>query len=176
MNTRATLLAAKKGQAKRPITSMPKGRAAATDKAAAPTFPARRGYAPQLDSATVADLPFTQGGEFGEPLRRWAPAEVEDYGQAYLLGMEYAAHLMQFKKDNPGIACINMLGHIVADMDFKDKGAAKGCIVGFFVQIERAMLAAAQAVDVFKDLDAATAHLRPEHAPTKRGGKHDRAT
>jgi hypothetical protein len=177
MIARATQTATATGRAKKTATSASSKRQSAAARPPAASAPVdRRTYEPRLETATLADLPFTQGGEFGEPLQAWAPAKVKTYGEACLLGAEYAAHWLQFVKDSGGKHYVYTLGGIVQAMDFEDASAAKGVIVGFFAHIERVVRGAVQCFDVYEDLDLATAHLRPQREPETRGAKRGRIT
>lgn len=172
MSARAAQAAAAPSRAKKAATSASNKRQnTAAQAPTASVVPDRRTYAPRLEMATMADLPFTQGGEFGEPLRAWVPAPVSSYSEACLLGAEYAAHWLQFVKDGGSGSYVYTLASIVQGMDFADEGAAKGCIVGFFAHIERALRGAVQGVDVYQELDLATAHLRPQLMPETRRAK-----
>lgn len=175
MSARSTPAAPVKSRAKKQAAITPKGKAAArAPKALA--LPARRTYEPRLEKATMADLPFTEGGRFGDPLKAWAPSKVTSYGDACLLGMEYAAHWLQFVKDGESGNYVYTLERIVRDMDFADASDAKGCIIGFLAHIERVVRRAVPYIDVYQELDLASAHLRPQREPETRGGERGHTT
>ncbi|WP_308364314.1 MULTISPECIES: hypothetical protein [unclassified Microbulbifer] len=127
------------------------------------TLPARRDYRPE--PAPLETLPFVyRPGRGNKKAKRsnWKLPPVDDYGLACDLGREYAAHFVQYLKDNPFWVGKNLLGHILADIDYQDSTAAKGCHVGFFSHLERLLYAQAARMDVFDDVD----RLRWGHADT----------
>lgn len=73
------------------------------------------------------------------------------------MGAEYAAHYVQYIKNNSWVSS-NLLGNIAKDIDFQDKSGAMGYWVGFFSYLERLILAQAQRMDVFEDVDRVNAH------------------
>ena len=100
-------------------------------------------------------LPFVSQKENGRTRgrpKRWDVPEVADYGEACAKGSEYAAHFIQYLKDNPFWVGSSLLGGIAADIDFNDDTAAKGYWVGFFSHLERYIHSASRFVDVFGDL------------------------
>jgi hypothetical protein len=103
--------------------------------------------------APRTDLPFVAGpsGDAGEWCD-WAVPPTDDYDMACRMGRAYAAHLIQWFKENPGVAGQNILGDIVASMDMHDQSAAKGYRVGFFSHLEELLELQARSMDVFADL------------------------
>lgn len=178
MSARASKTASNPTQAQKRAGSKlkPKLEAAASRMLGVSALPTRRNYAPRLEQASLLDLPFCQLDDSGESLQCWSPAKVKNYGEACLLGAEYAAHWLQFVKDGGSGHYVYTLGRIVRDMDFADSSQAKGCIVGFFAHIERVLRGSVQCFDVYQDLDLATAHLRPEREPAMEGGRRGHTT
>ena len=76
---------------------------------------------------------------------------AEDYGVACDIGREYAAHYIQYLKDNPGQ--LPILNYIVSDIDFEDNSNTKGYWVGFISYLDRLLRAQARQLDVFADVD-----------------------
>ena len=116
----------------------------------------RRSYRPKGSErdAPLDLLPFV-----GRPKRPglgknfWDVPRTANYGEACARGREYAAHFIQYLKDNPFWVGGNLLGGIAADIDFSDESAAKGYWVGFFSHLERFIYTAARSADVFADLE-----------------------
>lgn len=86
------------------------------------------------------------------PFCYWYVPRIDDYELACRIGMEYAAHFVQYLKDDPSVGHNNILSHIVRDIDFDDE-SAKGYWVGFFTEISQYLLQGAKMIDVFKELD-----------------------
>ena len=106
-------------------------------------------------------LPFTtfpRSQSDKTPLCFWSVPPVDDYSLACRIGREYAAHFIQYMKDNPDSVEENTLGHISKSINFNDQSAAKGYWVGFFSHLERFIFRGAQRVSVFGDLDQLNAH------------------
>ena len=124
-----------------------------TDKL--PKLPARRDYKPKILVTSMAELPFVRLPEKKdtEAKGHWYVPSTDNHAQAVELGREYAAHLIQYLKDNPSMVGLNTLYNVVADMDFKTDFAARGYQEGFFSQLERLIWAATGHVDAFKDVD-----------------------
>lgn len=119
--------------------------------APAPTIPPRRHY---RGSDQFEMLPFVERDKDGISIRRyWHVPPTDDYRLACRIGSEYAAHLVQYLKDNPEHVGIDILGDIVRDIDFGDEGRRKGYWVGFFSHLERILYAQAEHSDPFADLD-----------------------
>ncbi|MGB5835111.1 MAG: hypothetical protein WBG92_24435 [Thiohalocapsa sp.] len=126
-----------------------------------PSAPARRDYKPEVHPARIDALPFVyRPGRRNKKAKpsNWQVPPTDDYGVACDLGHEYAAHFVQFLKDNPFWVGFGHLKHIVADMDFQDDSGAKGYWVGFFAHLERLLYLQAKRMDVFADLDQLNAH------------------
>ncbi len=123
------------------------------------TVPARRNYKPEIRSVTFTALPFVRYCK-NKPKKNtnWHVPPTDDYTLACQTGVEYGAHFAQFLKDNPFWVGSNVLGEIVADIDFKDESKAKGYWVGFFSQLERLIYIGAQHQDVFDAVDEVNAH------------------
>lgn len=116
---------------------------------------ARRDY----KNASISALPFVYWPKRGfKNVSNWCVPPVNDYGVANEIGREYAAHFAQYLKDKPVSVGSNVLGHIVAAIDFKDESDAKGYWVGFFSHLERLIYAQAQRMDVFADVDRINAY------------------
>ncbi|ECY9625004.1 hypothetical protein AVH85_10525 [Salmonella enterica subsp. enterica serovar Cerro] len=123
------------------------------------TVPARRDYKPEIKPASLSALPFVYRPKRGfKNASNWRVPPTDDYGLACKIGREYAAHFVQYLKDNPCWVGSNTLGHIVAAIDFKDETGAKGYWVGFFSHLERLIHAQAQRMDVFADVDRINAY------------------
>lgn len=123
------------------------------------TVPARRDYKPEIKPASLSALPFVYRPKRGfKNASNWRVPPTDDYGLACKIGREYAAHFVQYLKDNPCWVGSNTLGHIVAGIDFKDETGAKGYWVGFFSHLERLIHAQAQRMDVFADVDRINAY------------------
>lgn len=123
------------------------------------TVPARRDYKPEVKPASLSALPFVFRPKRGfKNASNWRVPPTDDYGLACEIGREYAAHFVQFMKDNPYWVGSNTLGAIVSAIDFKDESGAKGYWVGFFSHLERLIYATAQRIDVFADVDKINAY------------------
>lgn len=120
-------------------------------------FPPRRNYARRTGRAPFFDLPFVSHAGKGQH-SNWHVPSMQDYAEACGLGREYAAHLLQYLKDNPDSVGSNLLGHIAKHIDFTDTSVAKGCWVGFFTHLERVLHHGASSIDVFADVDEVKAH------------------
>jgi hypothetical protein len=109
------------------------------------------------------ELPFNffpkRGGSY-KTISHWRVPPTDDYGVGCLVGREYAAHFVQYLKDNPSSAGSNFLGLIAKDIDFADESGAKGYWVGFFSQLERIIYMGSVAVNVFDDVDDRNARQR----------------
>jgi len=104
------------------------------------------------------ELPFILKSRGGlVKFNNWDVPPTDNYGLACNVGREYAAHFVQYLKDNPSVVGSNLLGRIAADIDFKDKTAAKGYWVGFFAHLECLIHAQSKNIDVFADLGLTTA-------------------
>jgi hypothetical protein len=123
------------------------------------TVPARRDYKPEVKPASLSALPFVYRPKRGfKNASNWRVPPTDDYGLACEIGQEYAAHFVQYMKDNPYWVGSNTLGAIVSAIDFKDESGAKGYWVGFFSHLERLIYATAQRIDVFADVDKINAY------------------
>ena len=85
-------------------------------------------------------------------INRWQVKPIDDYSMACHLGYEYAAHFIQYLKDNPNDAGTNILGRIALDIDFKDDSCATGYWIGFFSYLELQLYKRAKKRNVFRDL------------------------
>ncbi|MFZ6673955.1 hypothetical protein [Undibacterium sp. Xuan67W] len=126
---------------------------------------ARRSYRPEIKPASFEALPFVLRLKRSDKKlhNKWHVIPTDDYGLACANGTEYAAHFAQYLKDNPCMVGSNLLGNIVADIDFSDTTATKGYWVGLFSHLERLIYAAARDTDVFANVDevhAFNANLR----------------
>lgn len=84
---------------------------------------------------SIDELPFVSKTK-GRLLNFWDVPQDLDYGEACIKGREFAAHFVQYLKDNPGCAGSNYLGFIARDIDFGDKSETSGIWVGFFTYLE----------------------------------------
>lgn len=92
--------------------------------------------------------------EVGEiPVCQWYVPQVDDYGLACRIGQEYAAHFVQYIKDNPESVPNNHLGGIIRAIDFEDESTSKGYWVGFITELSRFLLVGMKRIDVFEELD-----------------------
>ncbi len=122
------------------------------------TKPARRDYKPEQKPVSPSLLPFVFRPKRGSKgASDWCVTPTDDYGLACEIGREYAAHFVQFMKDNPSWVESNKLGIIASDIDFTDESGAKGYWVGFFSYLERLIYAQAKHIDVFADVDLVNA-------------------
>lgn len=80
----------------------------------------------------------------------WHVPPAADYGAACAIGRNFAAHFLQYIKEDPDRG--QTLGTIAKDIDFNDKSANAGYWVGFFSHIERYIAAGCRFADVFADL------------------------
>lgn len=120
------------------------------------TMPARRRY----KRAAISALPFMSPKRDNRLIGFrdfWQVPPTDDYVRACEVGREYAAHFVQYMKDNPGAAGENTLGHIAAAIDFSDGSRAKGYWVGFFSHLERLIYEQTQKADVFAESDRISA-------------------
>lgn len=120
----------------------------------------KRNYLP--NHALMSELPFVSSSEAlsdNRAVNYWSAPAIDDYAEACMIGKEFAAHFVQYLKDNPAVVASNQLGLIVNDMDFDDTSAAKGYWVGFFSYLERLLYAQAKRMDVFADLE----QLKAQH-------------
>lgn len=77
-------------------------------------------------------LPFVDTRKSG---LNWSPPPSDDYGDACDMGRLFAGCFAIYLKENPSSVGSNTLGHIAADIDFKDT-ATRGYWVGFFTELE----------------------------------------
>ncbi|RXZ38149.1 hypothetical protein D9O50_00955 [Oxalobacteraceae bacterium CAVE-383] len=127
--------------------------------AAAMSHSARREYKPVDNEFSFLKLPFVSRRKHGsQTSSNWSVPLIDDYAQACDIGREYAAHFVQYLKDNPDMCGANSLGHIASNIDFKDESDAQGYWVGFFSHLERIIFAQAQRMDVFDDIDRINAY------------------
>jgi hypothetical protein len=87
------------------------------------------------------------------PFCNWYVPRIDDISLACRIGQEYAAHLVQYLKDDPSVAPNNILADIVQDIDFDDDSAAKGYWIGFLTELSFYLMEGAKKVDVFEELD-----------------------
>jgi hypothetical protein len=124
-----------------------------------PAIPKRYDYkANKGKTFGPVQLPFEHGPKCLEELGRvpfchWYVPRIDDYELACRIGMEYAAHFVQYLKDDPSAVPNNILGQIVRDIDFDDDSDAKGYWAGFFTELSRYLLKCARRMDVFAELD-----------------------
>lgn len=117
-------------------------------------FPARRNYKAELEEVSARALPFVSKQDRSKPGKKyWDVKPINDYSLACNIGAEYAAHFVQYLKNNPNDVEINLLGSIVEDMDFTDDSGAKGYHVGFFTYLEFLLYKSVKKRKVFHDLD-----------------------
>ena len=121
-------------------------------------IPARRDYKPEVKPVPLSALPFVCQPRRGfKNASNWRVPPTDDYGLACKMGAEYAAHYVQYLKNNSWVSS-NLLGNIAKDIDFQDISDAMGYWVGFFSYLERLILAQAQRMDVFEDVDRVNAY------------------
>lgn len=107
--------------------------------------------------AATAELPFI---EQGDSTICWNAPPAECYGEACIIGTDYAAHFLQYLSDNPRETGSNLLGVIASSIDFSDQSDNKGYHVGFFSQLESALIYGSKTPyedaerTVIKELDA----------------------
>ena len=89
---------------------------------------------------------------FRKGINCWQVKPIDDYTQACILGNEYAAHFVQYLKDNPNEVETNILGRIAKDINFNDESCAKGYWIGFFSYLELQLYKRAKKRNVFRDL------------------------
>lgn len=114
-------------------------------------------------------LPFEHGPKCIKEIERvpfcyWYVPRIDDYELACRIGMEYAAHFVQYLKDDPSAVPDNILGTIAKDIDFQDDSDAAGYWVGFFTELSRYLLNGARRIDVFAELDKRIAEEERECA------------
>lgn len=141
----------------RSLPSISQGASAQAQK-----FTARRSYkTAEGHLHSYWELPFTffpkRGGSY-KTISHWRVPPTDNYGLGCRMGREYAAHFIQYLKDNPGTVGMNWLGQIAKDIDFADDSGAKGYWVGFFSHLERYIVAGAQNVNVFDDAERRNDH------------------
>lgn len=103
-------------------------------------------------------LPFERSPRCVEELDKipfcyWYVPRIDDIRLAHRIGQEYAAHFVQYLKDDPAVAPNNILADIVRDMDFEDESDAKGYWIGFFTELSFYLMKGAKRVNVYNELD-----------------------
>ncbi len=104
-------------------------------------------------------LPFVRKQEHANNSRStcyWAVDSVDDYGDACDLGMEYAAHYLQYLQDNSSAPLGTPLNWIVRDIDFNNP-KQRGIWIGFFSFIQKILTDRARTMNVYATLDAINA-------------------
>ncbi|MFZ6693760.1 hypothetical protein [Undibacterium sp. SXout20W] len=131
-----------------------------------PIKAARKNYRPEIMPASFEALPFVLRLKRSDKKlhNKWNVTPTDDYGIACASGVEYAAHLAQYLKDNPDMVGSNLLGHIAKDIDFNDTTATKGYWIGFFSHLEHLIRLSARHIDVFADADKAYAKISKNQA------------
>ena len=109
-------------------------------------FPERSTYG----KCSKAELPFRKRKPDGRR-SNWTVPPTDDYVLANKIGYEYAAHYVQYIKDNPDIVGMSLLGMIAKDIDFADT-KTKGYWVGFFAYLEQMIHFAAKDIDIYESL------------------------
>lgn len=128
-----------------------------------PNIPKRRNYKANKDKIfQKVLLPFQLAPRCMKeihtvPFCNWYVPRIDDYHLAVRTGQEYAAHFVQYLKDDPSVAPNNILSDIIRDIDFTDHSAAKGYWVGFFTELSTYLVKGAKRIDVFKELDKSIA-------------------
>jgi len=119
-----------------------------------PALPTRRNYKPEFAVTTSSDLPFVLSENGCERvINRWHVKPIDDYALACEIAEEYAAHFVQYLKDNPDCVEMNLLGLIANDINFDDDSCAKGYWIGFFTYLELLLYKRVKNRKVFRDLD-----------------------
>lgn len=113
------------------------------------TLPARRSYKPALAVTPMTELPFVRR-QRRDQTNHWHVPPAQSYRQAFDIGLEYAAHFVQYLQDNP--TDMNELSWILEDIDFHDDKPAKGYYAGFTWYLNRIIQHAAR-VNAFADVD-----------------------
>ena len=108
-------------------------------------------------------MPFIARPKNGPPTN-WHVPRMHDFDEACALGREYAGHVLQYLKDNPGAVGSNLLGHIAKYIDFADRSETSGCWVGFFSYLERVLHHGASTIEIFADIDDGHVHYARSHA------------
>ncbi|XTI72730.1 hypothetical protein ACQAYK_01110 [Acidithiobacillus sp. AC3] len=108
-------------------------------------------YFPRRVAPPLAALPFVTQTRRARNL--WAVPPANDYLDACEIGAEYAAHYVQYLKDNPESVGSNLLGHIAADIDFTAPSPQHGYWVGFFSTLEKLVYWAVKDADVYGYVD-----------------------
>lgn len=103
------------------------------------------------------------------PFCNWYVPRVDDFHLACRIGQEYAAHFVQYLKDDPSVAPNNILGDIVKDIDFEDQSDAKGYWVGFFTELSFYLTEGVKNIDVFKEMDKRIAECERLSAEDEEG-------
>ncbi len=119
----------------------------------------RRSYKPELKYQPLSALPFVyrpgrraRKAQDAQPSNWHVPA-ADDYSVAYAKGCEYAAHYLQFIKDNPDLQGANTIGAILQDMDYRDNSNNAGYMVGFLCYLERVLYAQSLRMDAYLGVD-----------------------
>ncbi|PHV09651.1 hypothetical protein [Chitinimonas sp. BJB300] len=130
-------------------------------KPVVPSMPDRRLYWTADGIGRMAWLPFVH---MPKRSRRgasmWKVTPTEDYEVAYPIGTEYAAHFVQFLRDNPARAGGGLLRQIMADADLNDESGARGYLDGFIHYLELLLYHQAHTMDVYGYADQLNASFK----------------
>ncbi|NHR07575.1 hypothetical protein HA052_20510 [Chromobacterium haemolyticum] len=118
-----------------------------------PYFPPRRRYKGVSREAVETLLPFVSFIPGRTYPHYWQiEPSYDSYPQAGADGREYAAHLLQWLKDNPLLVGSGLLGRIARDIDFANE-QQRGVWVAFFNHLERVLSLGLRGLDVFAHVD-----------------------
>lgn len=112
--------------------------------------PARRSYQP-AEPTPIEALPFVV--READTWHYWRVHTTGDYGLDCDLGREYAAHYLQWIKDNPGYASENSLAMIARDVNYKS-ARNHGFWLAFFYFLEQQLGERARQINPFEISDA----------------------
>lgn len=93
-------------------------------------------YKPRVKHVSFTDLPFISATRGGRVKSHWVEPSVDSYKDGCEVGEVYAAHFVQYLRDNPYIVGTGLLSRIIGEMDFDCDVNQKGCWVGFLFFIE----------------------------------------
>lgn len=115
--------------------------------------------------AATTELPFI---EQGDGAIFWSVPPAECYSVACIVGTDYAAHFLQYLSDNPKKVGMNLLGIITSSINFSDESDSKGYHIGFFSELESALIYGSKTPyedadrSVAEELDSMTCQHRVE--------------
>lgn len=113
-------------------------------------MPTRRDYLP-AESTPIEALPFVVRD--ADTWHYWRTQTTGNYGMDCDLGREYAAHYLQWLKDNPGEIGGSHLSCIARDINYKS-AHSEGIWLAFFYFLEQQLGERALQIDPFAITDA----------------------